>query len=133
MEQHAALMDAYLKLKKRWRTFLKIFLLLILVLVVFSSEFGDLAVPLAPLLGIALIGYAFLCYAAQFVLLHEMAMKVHFPRVGNHELGFWYTLMLLALLTSLPGMILEVSLFLLYARKFISNTNIARLETTPQP
>jgi hypothetical protein len=129
MEQHAALMDAYLKLKKRWRVFWETFLLLTLVLIVFYSEFGDLE----PIFRSILIVCAFLCYTAQFALLHEMATKVHFPRVGNYELCFWYTLMLLALLTFATGMILEVGIFLLYARKFISNTNTARLETIPQP
>ena len=53
------------------------------------------------------------------------------PRVGIHERGLWYTLMLLGVLTLAPGTIMEVGLFLLYAKRFISHTKITELDTIP--
>lgn len=128
MEENTALVDTYLKLKKRWWRLLW----WTLGAVFLGTRLHDLALLLGPVFGIVVIVYLFLCYASQVELMHDMAGRVDLPRVSNQERGFWYTLMLLGLLALAPGMIIEVGLFLLYARRFISHTNTVRLETTAQ-
>jgi hypothetical protein len=130
-EEISALVVAYLKFKERWWIFLGTFLLTLLLFggALTNTIFADLT-PFVVTLGILLILSAVLCYVSQFLLIHEMAERMHFPRVSHVERGFWYTLMLLGLVALAPGMILEAGLFLLYARKFISHAKAVPLGTT---
>ena len=130
MEEVSALVVAYLKFKKRWWAFLWTFLLTLLLLsgVLTNRMFADVT-PFLVTLGILLIVSAVLCYVSQFLLIHEMAERMHLPRVSHEERGFWYTLMLLGLVALAPGMILEAGLFFLYARRFISHAKALPLGT----
>jgi drug/metabolite transporter (DMT)-like permease len=120
MEEKPALHTAYLKLKKRWWI-----VLWLLVAGALWVALGSPAEGISFVLGLTFLVYWILCYVSQFLVIREMSDRVDHPRVDVKEQGFWYTMMLVSLLALAPGMLVEVGFFLLYAKRFIANAQIA--------
>jgi hypothetical protein len=126
MEDQAKLVAAYRTLKNRWRI-----LLVLTVVACFWIVRGIAAETLSFILGVTFLVCLTLCYVAQFKMIQQMKSRAGFPRIDTSERGVWYTCMALGALFLAPGTILEAGLFLLYAKKFISNAQAGLMLSQP--